>query len=444
MPPPRHWELWQKALRKRFLPQGSSRKLLDALGQWTRFPTRWQWFYSPQQDRIYKQEGWTWRAYPIYRVRTSSRTGSTKHRRSDETTRTRPDDLHPPSVHSHKHWVTKEASHELLATPVPELPRALTVHEVWTQRKPGFKWAVAEMTVTDNGLEIATALKQGRAVAVSDGSFKDGQGAAPFVIEGSTSKGRIVGVNVIPGEEDSQSPCRSELGGVAGILESLHCACVVHNVASGHVEVGLDGEQAMKEAFGDWPLDPGRPDYDMLQHIRGMIRDSPLTFASRWIEGHQDDQKSVKFLDRWGKLNVECDGLAKGFWNANALANTWSPNIQFGFEKWSIWIANKKLSTVDKTKLYAYTFSQRTEECWHRKSSLTPVLITSINWEACEAAMGSLPFGKKRWLIKHATGWCGTGRRELLRGNQATMSAQDVENQKAPDTSSNAKAQAQI
>ena len=26
------------------------------------------------------------------------------------------------------------------------------------------------------------------------------------------------------------------------------------------VEVGLDGEQAMKEVFGDWPLTPGRPD----------------------------------------------------------------------------------------------------------------------------------------------------------------------------------------
>ena len=32
--------------------------------------------------------------------------------------------------------------------------------------------------------------------------------------------------------------------------------------------------------------------------------------------------------------------------------------------------------------------------------------------------MSSLPLGKKRWLIKHATGWCGVGRRELLRENQ--------------------------
>ena len=69
--------------------------------------------------------------------------------------------------------------------------------------------------------------------------------------------------------------------------------------------------------------------------------------------------------------------------------------------------------------MYAFTFSERTETYWHRKHSLTPELITSINWDACEAAMGQLPFGRKRWLIKHATGFCGVGCREFLRGNQS-------------------------
>jgi hypothetical protein len=419
--PERYWTLWQKALRKCFQSPRSaraSRELLDKLGRWSRFPERWQWFYSPQEDRLYKLEGWMWRAYPVYRVRTSSRLGSTKYRRSDEVTRIRPKDLIPASVHTTKHWVTKEASMEILDQPVEEVPTPKTVETIRLIRPPGFQWAITEMSVEDNGLTIAEALQAGNAIAVSDGSFKESQSTAAFVIEGAASYGRLVGVNVIPGEEDSQSPYRSELGGVAGILEALHCICIAHSITKGHVTVGLDGEQAMKEAFGTWPLDPRRPDYDMLQHIRGMIRESPLTFESRWIESHQDDFKSLKFLDRWSLLNVECDGLAKSFWNTNALAKSWVPNIQFGFEKWSLWIGGKKLSTVDKKKLYAFAFAERTQTYWHRKSSLTPELITSINWEACDVAMGSLPFGKKRWLLKHATGWCGVGRRELIRCNQ--------------------------
>jgi hypothetical protein len=84
-----------------------------------------------------------------------------------------------------------------------------------------------------------------------------------------------------------------------------------------------------------------------------------------------------------------------------------------------LWIANKKHSKIDKKKLHAHAFSERTQTCWHRKHSLTPDLIATINWDACEAAMGRLPFGRKRWLIKHAAGSCRVGRREFLRGNQS-------------------------
>ncbi len=89
-----------------------------------------------------------------------------------------------------------------------------------------------------------------------------------------------------------------------------------------------------------------------------------------------------------------------------------------GHEKWSIWIDGKKLAKVDKERVYEYVFSPLTKAYWQKKHSLTPSLITSINWEACEDAMGRLPFGKKRWLLKHATGFGGVGRREFLRGNQ--------------------------
>jgi hypothetical protein len=277
----------------------------------------------------------------VSRVRTSSRLGNYKYRRSEEVTRIRPRDLLPASVHLNPSWAILEASMEILQTLVPAVHCPDTLQQFLSNRAPGFKWAIAEISVEDNGLAIAGALRNGAAIADSDGSFKDFQGTSAFIIEGATGHGRLVGVNVIPGEEESQSPYRSELGGVAGILESLHGICTAHGVTKGHATVGLDGEQAMKEAFGDLPLDPSRPDYDMLQHVRGMILASPLTFTARWIESHQDNSKSAAQLDQWGRLNVECDGLAKGFWNTNSEAHTWSPNIQSGYEKWSLWIASK-------------------------------------------------------------------------------------------------------
>jgi hypothetical protein len=78
--------------------------------------------------------------------------------------------------------------------------------------------------------------------------------------ESTNGTGRLVGANVIPGESEFQSSYRSEIGGVAGILESLHCVCEAHDIGSGAIKIGLDGDQAMKAVADTWPLDPGKPD----------------------------------------------------------------------------------------------------------------------------------------------------------------------------------------
>jgi hypothetical protein len=174
----------------------------------------------------------------------------------------------------------------------------------------------------------------------------------------------------------------------------------------------------MKAVADTWPLDPGNLDYDLLQHVRGQIRVSRLTITFCWIASHQDKLKSVSQLDRWGQLNVECDGLAKSYWNTCALAQLWPGSLHFGNEKWSLWIEGRKLWKVKKARVYKHTYAPLTKAYWQKKHNLTPQLITSINWEACGDAMGCLPFSKKRWLLKHATGFCGVGRREFLRGNQ--------------------------
>jgi hypothetical protein len=73
--------------------------------------------------------------------------------------------------------------------------------------------------------------------------------------------------------------------------------------------------------------------------------------------------------------------------------------------------------TDEKARVYEYTYVPLTKAYWQKKHNLTERLITSINWEECGDAMGRLPFGKKTWLIKHATGFYGVRRRAFLQGN---------------------------
>jgi hypothetical protein len=217
MLPKECWDLWRKALRSCFLGRGSSRTLRECMGRWHRFPKRWLWCCSPQEDRLCKKEGWNFRAFPIHWVRASARHGAAKCRRSDELTRSRPIDQTPASVDKTKSWVLKVATEELFEAQTTEAA-SNNVHSILASRPEGFRWAIAEMDVDDNGGAIAHALIKGTAIVVSNGSFKNQQGTSAIIIEGASSEGRLVGINVIPGNPTSHSACRSELGGVAGIV----------------------------------------------------------------------------------------------------------------------------------------------------------------------------------------------------------------------------------
>jgi hypothetical protein len=81
------------------------------------------------EERIRKQEGCMWRAFPVHRVRTSTRCGIAKYRCSAEVARIRPHDLIPASVDHTKAWVLKVATMEILERPVADLPPTTDAQE---------------------------------------------------------------------------------------------------------------------------------------------------------------------------------------------------------------------------------------------------------------------------------------------------------------------------
>jgi hypothetical protein len=127
--------------------------------------------------------------------------------------------------------------------------------------------------VVDNGRSFAAAILRGEAKAVSDGSFKDSMGTSASILYHSHANdpNRMVGVNAVPGNCQEQSAYRSELAGISGSLAITAAVCRIHDIQAGSITFGLDGNQALKAAAGDWPLNPERPDYDLITDIRAKI-----------------------------------------------------------------------------------------------------------------------------------------------------------------------------
>ena len=73
---------------------------------------------------------------------------------------------------------------------------------------------MASATVSDDGVDIARLLRWRMAMAVSDGSFKEGFGMAAYTILGEAPARRLVATNVMPSRKEDIDSYRSELGGL--------------------------------------------------------------------------------------------------------------------------------------------------------------------------------------------------------------------------------------
>jgi hypothetical protein len=177
------------------------------------------------------------------------------------------------------------------------------------------QWALDKIWHTDNGSHVAGAIRQGTALAISDGSYKQDHGTSAFLLQGPFLKTehRIIGVNRTPSNPSDQLPYRAELSGISGILSLLLLLCQIHDTKQGSIRISLDDDSAMKEASGLHPLHADQPSFDLLSDIRRKIAALPLTLQFVWVEGHQYERNG--FVSYLGTLNDLCDSMAKEHWN---------------------------------------------------------------------------------------------------------------------------------
>jgi hypothetical protein len=81
----------------------------------------------------------------------------------------------------------------------------------------------------------------------------------------------------------------------------LKLLCKKFKITQGLVQIGLDGDQALKAAAGASPLKAAQADYDLIKDIRVKIKALPITITWIWIKGHQDDNGNFQHLDSWAQ-----------------------------------------------------------------------------------------------------------------------------------------------
>ena len=161
--------------------------------------------------------------------------------------------------------------------------------------REGEGWALQDLQMSTCIESLATAIMNGTAVGVSDGSYKKEAGTAAWVLESEDGSGWIRGNVVVPGFASDQSVYRSEIAGIYGAVLVSEIVKEAWAINKGGIIIGCDGKEALKQAIDiDTKVTSCKQQqFDLLSGIQGYVRASELQYTSLHIKGHQDLDKSI-------------------------------------------------------------------------------------------------------------------------------------------------------
>ncbi len=185
---------------------------------------------------------------------------------------------------------------------------------------------------------IAQAIGTGKAIAVSDGSFKDGCGAAAWIIEGAEATNHIQGACLEPGTTDDHSAYQSELTGILGIMLTIYDLQEQEGVIMGSLQICCNGKLALGRAASSSPVSVTEPHSDLITAIRNLRDKIKWTLTFQHVLGHQNKGYPT-VLSSEAMLNVDMDIRAK----AKLAATAGTVPLGIPFEGWACYIGPTKI-----------------------------------------------------------------------------------------------------
>ena len=417
------WYIWNKVLKTSLL--NSAGYLMHPVGRWLPnleniYCKRWEWWVDQETNDLYRFINDKWLKF--------TPTNQRKRRRGAESSyKWYVPMVHPPpsrnmlrsSVKYTRGTYIIQGCHTQVEAgntgenAVASLERLM---EVLSLRK-GEQWALHNLKTTECIDDIVKDIANGKAVGVSDGSFKDEAGTAAWILENEAGTQRIMGNVVVPGYGLDQSAYRSEIAGLYAMVLVVEMIKEVWGFTKGGILLGCDGKDALNQAINieQTMTVCQQQQFDLLSGIQGYVRASSIIYLPFHIKGHQDGKKKLEDLTRLELLNVEVDLYAKEFWVEKYDQTTDMQRRYFKYRTpmgmWNISVLGTRVVTKLFTCLRESIEGGKAAEYWVlNKKRFTETSYFEVDWEANKQAMESVGLARRHWVTKFESGFCGTGR----------------------------------
>jgi hypothetical protein len=235
-------------------------------------------------------------------------------------------------------------------------------------------------------MDLIAAIRQGTAIALTDGSYKDGMGTAAFTFRTSTEDHRELSfVHMTPGMEHELTPYRAEVGGLYGIAVFIQRVTKGFDCTGGRITIACDCKGALDRVFDVHPPLPKQSEYDLLSEIYHIRKSNQLQWTKHWVKGHQDHSTPFYQLDNWARLNIAMDTLAKQHWSRLDRNRPRPFSLPSSNGTWSLWQTGHRITKWDTHVANQLYYNARAREYWATKYDHFPLL----DYEAMKMAYKS-------------------------------------------------------
>lgn len=378
-PPAAAWSTWRRAIHQACSDTNGT--LQFPLGGWFN-DTEHEFYFDSYNNHIYQRQDRVFKRYvKIGRSRSSA-------------------------------FIPEDATLNILVNTRSLVPAQCTVYANHI-RLQGFRgWARQRHTQTSHDVQwshfdkdsercVASAIASNTAIAVTDGSFKNGWGTAAWILHDTSTGEELIGHGVTPGPVNCQSAYRAEVYGILQTLRSIDHICKKFNIHTGSITIACDCTSALENAFATWKLPhPNRAHYDLLSTIRQVISHLGITVKYKYVEGHQLE-KGLD-MDVWGELNFRADMLAKDRLRIAAERNDYVPGCPGA--RWNVTCKNLHLHGNMDKEIRFIIEGDKLKQFWAEKERCEQIQLRHIAWDARFRASASSSFYQQKFVVKMCTG----------------------------------------
>lgn len=278
---------------------------------------------------------------------------------------------------------------------------------------------------------IVQSIQEGTVVGVSDGSVRINEASAThaWIIQADNGS-EITGHGPVDGIIEPRTIHRAELQGQTAIFLMLALLAQYVGIIGGKIITYCDNQAVVQKMQKGWQLwryqHTKGADSDLQAQLRQTLQDlhvnKEITYETKWVKGHQDDNGDIRSLPRQVALNVRMDSDTK---QAYALPQQWQTQRHipvFRSEGCAIYIGDRKIT---------YNLHMNLCERWHEEEAKTYLLqrhhlnadlIPLVSWQAMRNGLSKLSPHRRATAVKAIHRHLPT-QEKLFKQGRVTMSS---------------------